>query len=234
MLFTPAVLLVPEKPAIMAEARPQIIRPDAPRLVLPATFLPFPMAMIGAGKPAAFSTWNSADKSANITLSGGNLIATASNTVGAVRGTSAQSSGKLYFEQTLGGAAGDFRLGMATASASLSASLGEDANGWGFGRYIFNGRLRNNATTAVSTTPKPADGDVVGFHVDFSALKFYIRINGTNWNSMDPAAGTGGQTFASGSWFPAFSSDSSSDSSTLNVGASAFGTSPASGYSAWG
>lgn len=182
-----------------------------------------------------YSTWSPTDKDAAITLSNGNLTA-ASNTsssTGVVRGSASKSAGKLYFEQTSVTSAVTSHFGLANGSAGLTIHIGEDVNGWGYSDQL-GGLIRNNASNAASGFAGPATNDVVGIHVDFTNLKLYFRLNGTNLGSMDPAAGTGGLAFSAGSWFPAFSAANNGSAATLNVGASAFGTSPASGFSAWG
>lgn len=181
------------------------------------------------------TTWNANDISSQLTLSGGNLTATNSGGAsdGLVRATSSKSSGKWYFEITDNNNSSGL-IGIATASASLSAPLGDDVAGWGLKGGGLSAQLRNNASAVVSASPSYSTGDIVGVHVDLTGLLIYFRINGTNWHSMDPAAGTGGQAIASGSWFPAYSAGGVNENATLNVGTTAFNNSPASGFSAWG
>lgn len=89
---------------------------------------------------SAGSTWNPSDKSANVTLSNGNLTATQSSSAGTnsmVRGTSGKSTGNLYFEVSLdycNGAANDgWICGVANATQSLSNFVGSSTNSLGVG-----------------------------------------------------------------------------------------------------
>src|SRR5678815_4374362 len=72
----------------------------------------------------ANTTFNPSDKSAGITLSGGNLIATYGGSAGSVRTTDRQVSGKFYWEFTLttiGGTSSD-GFGMISAGFPLGTS----------------------------------------------------------------------------------------------------------------
>src|SRR5262245_53474608 len=71
------------------------------------------------------STWNPSDKSANMTLSNGNLTAQCSVTGDTgVRGTSSATTGKLYFEvttdQTGIANGGDTGIGIGASTANLN------------------------------------------------------------------------------------------------------------------
>lgn len=88
LLTSPAILLPPEKPAILRAAPPRIIKPGDPRFLVPAGFLPFPMGMIGSG--AAGSAAHS-----NLTFRNTN------NTTGV------SQSSVTYASQTIGTAASD-------------------------------------------------------------------------------------------------------------------------------
>ena len=80
------------------------------------------------------TTWNPSDKNADVTLSNGNLTATAAtNSVHLVaRGTTSKSTGKAFYEVTLVARDGPCSVGFANATASLSQSMGENSNSFGF------------------------------------------------------------------------------------------------------
>lgn len=95
-----------------------------------------------AGAPSGFTAWDTAagstlafdsgNKGANITLSGG----LASNTTAAwnsIKGTSSLSSGKVYFEIMPAGFDGSngFICGMGNTTASLTSYAGSDGNSFG-------------------------------------------------------------------------------------------------------
>ncbi len=94
----------------------------------------FPIGMLApAAAAAADSTWNPSDRSASITLTGGNLVATGGAFAAAsVRGTLSKSSGKHYFECLVnahnvagGGGTPRLRVGIATGAHSLATLFGE-------------------------------------------------------------------------------------------------------------
>lgn len=204
-------------------------------------FLPFPMSMIGkgaAGGGGGATTWNLTDNSSIITRSNGNLTATeggsASGSGDGLRATTSRSSGKLYFEITLTtDVSAQESMGIAKSTASLvSNSLGADADGWGI--IIGSGGALVNNGAPVQFGGAGDAGDVYGFAVDLTGLLLYVSKNGSFLFSGNPTVGSGGTTIAAGSWFPAASLFGSGDVVTLNVGTTAFNTSPPSGYSAWG
>lgn len=86
---------------------------------------------------AGTTTWNPSDKSANITLSNGNLTATAVTTTStwrSCRATTSLTTGKAYFElqaATVDSSNG-WMGGVANATASLAGFVGSDLNGIGY------------------------------------------------------------------------------------------------------
>lgn len=170
------------------------------------------------------TTYNPSDKSADITLSGGNLIAThaSGGSFANVRSTTSKTSGKYYFEVTWSGGDGNNGVGVANGSASLSNYLGNDANsiGWydtGFGHP--------SGTTFTA-------GDVIGIAIDCTNGLIWYRKNGTF--SGNPAAGTGGTSISLAAYYAAVAFQYSTlGAGTINFGGSAFANSPPSGFSAW-
>lgn len=92
-------------------------------------------AFTPGGSSTVGTTWNSADKNAGITLSGGDLIMTNAGSDGyrLARSVAGKSSGKYYFEAVLtGGDSLNEGIGIANSSASLSAYAGSDSNSIAF------------------------------------------------------------------------------------------------------
>jgi hypothetical protein len=113
-------------------------------------------------------TWNPSDKNANITLSGGNLVASDTGSVGstyACRATASFSSGKIYWEVTFGwltsGASArtqsntpDGNIGVANSTETLTNAIGATTNSIGWGASTGN-LTRNNSTQATLHTYNP-------------------------------------------------------------------------------
>lgn len=205
-----------------------------------------PSRVLRPAAAAAFSTLNPSDKSASITLSGGNLTATCGAfSAQSVRGTLSQTSGKYYLEWTIvnhvnaGGGTPRMKVGIATAAHTLTALLGEaDALSAGFcvndsggaGKIFVN---TGGAGTVGSLTGAVA-GDIVGMAVDVPNHLIWFHINGT-YVRGNPATGTLGVNYVTtNAVFPCFQGRATNDQVTLNVGASAFAHSAPSGFSAHG
>ena len=142
------------------------------------------------------TTLNPADKSANITLSNGNLTAAWNGSAGNVRSTTSKSTGKVYFEATHNVMNVVSAMGLANAAYPLT-SLTNTAN------QIYS-RLEATAI-AGNGTNLGNNGGLLGagltgsFAVDLTSLLFWCRIPGGNWNnnaSFDPATGAGGISFS--------------------------------------
>jgi len=195
---------------------------------------------------ACNTTWNPYDKSAGITLSNSNFTATASTSGDmAVRSFNSFTTGKHYFEVTLGATytGGDTGPGICTAAANIN-TFGVNAT-LGFivypsGNIYYNGSLTGIATGALTTN------DVLQFAVDLVNKRIWVRINrgGTlfNWNGTvgaDPATNTSGfdisAVFGSAAAYPvqAFGPSASGSTSTANFGGSAFASAPPSGFTDW-
>jgi hypothetical protein len=170
---------------------------------------------VGGEVRGNYCTWNAVNKSANTTLSNGNLNAT--STVGdwrAVFGTVGMSSGKWYWELTITGASYHLH-GIAKQGANLDAFIGTDANGWGY--YGSSGTYNNSNYINTSTFASYTTNDVIGVAFDADNGSLYFYKNGTVQNSGSPAY-TG---LTSGPYFPAVSHFSSTNSDA-NFGQRAF------------
>lgn len=153
-------------------------------------------SFLGSFKPptgggVVYTTLNPADKSPNLTLSGGNLIATGDTfSSGFVRSIHA-ITGKRYFEavftsQVAGTAT--ISAGVAQSTANNAGSLGySTADAWAW--WGQNTGARHNGSTAIGGTSSV--GDVYGFAVDEPNGRLWIAQNGPWAGGGDPAAGTG-------------------------------------------
>lgn len=178
-----------------------------------------------SGATAWGGTWNSADKDADITLSGSDLIATlvsSGSQTGSLRGTQGRSSGRYYFEVTYGSGA-DHMIGVGKATATLTDWPGKDANGWGYyiGAHLKYTNGASGGAVAQATTT------VVGVWLNSGTLKYIF----------DGATGANSNTGLSGTFYPMWGPGTTAAATrvgTLNVGGTAFSYSLPSGASAWG
>lgn len=176
------------------------------------------------------STFDPANKSANITLSGGNLTASnaTSSSWSSVASTTSHSSGKYYFEMqpTAMGNGGNGQM-LGFGSALPGAYPGSNATSYGY-------QCHSNPTTSDSYYNGSSAGtnryrycsvnDVMGFAIDLTAQKVWIQncTAATGWNvgtggTQDPASGAGGLSISgiSGSIFALWGGDGSSTTSTV-------------------
>src|SRR6516164_6589714 len=137
------------------------------------------------------STWNPSDAGANISLSGGNLIVSAtSSTASSVRNTNSHSTGKYYFESTFANmpTSGSWGAGLANATYALTGTSANAAvlfMSTGNSPFIINSITQFNLGASVS-------GDVVCVAVDIGAALIWVRRNSGNWNNSgtaNPATG---------------------------------------------
>lgn len=180
--------------------------------------------MLLARSAPTYATWNPLDKSVDVTLSSGDLIASITPTSprgnGAVRGTQGKSSGKWYWEVTLT-ATSDARIGIANSTMSLTTtSLGQDVNSWG---YATSGIVSNN-NSSVTSGAGYSPGDVIGVALDMDAGTVQFYKNGVAQGSAVSGV--------SGTFYPAVSGAVTgfTSSFTANFGATAYTHTPPVGY----
>ncbi len=198
----------------------------------------------GQGGAVATTTWNSADKHADLSLSGGDLTVTA--TAGGFRGIRAiasQSSGKFYYENhpTTTDTPGLSMTGVADASYVLTDFVGADNSAFhsigfaGDGNVYYHGGV-------LTTIQTWANNDYIAVAVDLTAELIWFRtISGgtpSNWNNngaADPATGANGLDISAmtGPLFPAQSTFGNGDVATANFGGSAYQATVPSGYGNW-
>lgn len=182
----------------------------------------------------AATTWDPSSIGSNITLSGGNLVATHSTTGGynGFRSVASHSTGKFYNEVTIGNSGafgGDaYQAGIVNSSASLNTYLGVDNNGAGSFGATAEVFLNNASVGAIGAYA--ANGTVLSVAIDIGALKYWISVGGGNWNnsgSANPDTGVGGLSLSTLTGAPFyFAGDLNGQVSTIsltaNFGATAY------------
>jgi len=153
--------------------------------------------LIYGGATSSGVTWNPADKSANVTLSNGNLTATGGGSGDSqVRSTVSYSTGKYYFEVRLdaGPASSAPYLGIRQIAKAFSLGPGPFASGVDYGCFALSPNTGHEdyvpGSNVRAVGPALAVGDVYIFAVDFGTGKMWIGRNGTWDASGNPAAGT--------------------------------------------
>ncbi len=176
-------------------------------------------------------------KTADVTLSAGNLVATHSGTSGGgVQAADPQFSGKFYFEGTwnVTGSGGN-GFGITCGPASLTDGGTTDV-GAKFLAYT-SGQVRNEATLFF-TASAPAIGTAVCVAVDLDNARIWFRFGSGNWNNSgtaDPATNVGGLDISSitgGGIWPVHVSSTASSVLTANFGASGFAQAVPAGFTA--
>jgi hypothetical protein len=179
------------------------------------------------------TTWNPDDKSASITLSNGNLTATATNTAWkSVRATEYKSSGKWYFETVISVAASTYHIvGVGTGSASTGSYVGSDSYGYGY--LGQNGsKFHSGSTTAYGSTFTL--NDVIGVALDLDNGKIWWAKNNVWQAGGVPASGTGeAYSGLSGSFYPMYSPYTLNNAGTLRTDLSSFSYTPPDGFFEW-
>jgi hypothetical protein len=191
-----------------------------------------------AGAVAATTTWNSADKGPNLVLSNGDLTISPSNdTDNAIRSIVSASTGKKYWEITVGNVdtAATTSEGIGTSSASLTNYVGSSAEstGWTGGGPVYKAAAQIAVVEAWTT------GDVLCFALDIGGALIWFRKNAGNWNNdagANPATGANGidiSTMSAPPWFAMGFARADVDSFTANFGGSAYAQTPPSGFGNW-
>lgn len=196
--------------------------------------------------PIVYTTLNPASV-VNTTLSNGNLKATHSNTAdnSGARTASVKSTGKYYFEVTIGATHGGLdNIGIAIASVTHTNMTAGGVNGVVLFMSLSGGVVYTNGSSGLIYLDTTTAGDIVGVAVDLVNRHIWFRKNaGGNWNnlpigSQNPATNTGGTFIPAGSMAPILTFGGSGtalgDFFVANFGASAFaGSVPAGFTSGW-
>jgi hypothetical protein len=151
------------------------------------------------------TTWNSADKSGDITLSGSDLIATRATGTASyvgVRSVSSKSSGKYYFEieVTYVGSGGNEGFGVANGTASLTNYPGGDLNSIGEFPDNTSSAIYINAGS-VGTLGSIASATRIGVAVDLDTDVVGFTLNGSSYSDEDISTLNAGPYFIMGSLY---------------------------------
>jgi hypothetical protein len=186
---------------------------------------------------AGNTTWNNADKSGNVTLSGtNNLTATTGINNSGIRTAGRQVSGKYYFEYVCTIWNTTVGVGVANAAAALGTVDATSTNAC----FVLasTGNITINNANSGSTLGARANGDIIGVALDQDNKRIWFRVAPAgNWNgsgTANPATGVGGISIASISFdavlaplYGLFASNGSGNVVTANFGDTAFsGTVP--------
>lgn len=187
----------------------------------------------------SYTYWNPLDKSANITLSGSDLIATATSGIdAAVRAVDKKTAGKWYIEikdienASLSSSAG---VGLASGSiplANVFTAVTDTIALLGNGSIFLDEVFIDNITASIV-------GSTIGIAYDADAHLVWIRENGDDWNGdpdADPAAGLGGIDVSGidgDGLYPAAGTGDTGDSWQLNAGTTEFEFTRPFGFVGW-
>lgn len=195
---------------------------------------------------AGATTWNPADASSGVTLTGTNLIATTIVTGSqSVRSTTSQTTGKTCFAVVANTISPNWDVGIANSSYGLTVGggLGSDSNGIGFDPRSAGGMqgiFYNNAVLSSGTGTSP-NGEEELICADLTAKLFWatnatMRGNGNPWNNSptaNPATGVGGLPFA-GLPCPCFITWNEDEAGVATLNATGpFAVSVPTGFLAW-
>lgn len=174
-----------------------------------------------------YATRNPSDKNANITLSWGNLIATASNTSWkSVRATIGKSSGKWYWEVVVTKSGSwNAMVWLARSTSSLATYGGSVATDRVY--YSYNGKAdaKNayNNNTNITYWNAFVTWDVIGVAMNMDAWELTFYKNNTSQGTF---------TGLSGTMYPIASPYDNTLYFTANFGATALTYTPPSGFNA--
>jgi len=199
------------------------------------------------------NTWDPANKSANITLSGGNQTATATSSAAfnGVRGTQSKNGLKVYFEVTITPTSflDDTFVGCQPSGVLVTGTVPGGQGGSNLGWAVSDSgvvfAVGGNYHAVQGSTNWTAGPRALTWQiaVDMAAAKVWVKpVSGTGstkWNNItgaDPATGAGGLAFNSGTDFftwAGLSIDGATASAVSNTGGSSFLGSIPTGFTAW-
>ncbi len=164
------------------------------------------------------TTWNSADKGADITLSNGDLTATWVSNLAydAVRTTTAKTSGWWYWENTLGASA-SVGIGVANTTDNVDDATAGFTTANAMVYISSAGTIIHNNVTVQSGLSTATTADVIGvlYSIDLDTVQFYK--NGVAIGTAVAAA-----NLPTGVLYPYLTSNSTFPVVTSNFGATAF------------
>jgi len=184
------------------------------------------LPVFGGGGLLTLPAWNSADKSASITLSGTNNVTMASTgTLGGVRSVTSHDTGDWYFEVTLGSVgASSPGFGVANSTQSLAAFIGNSLLSIGLYPTDDGNIYQNNIV--LGTLGDETSG-TWGVQVQATARLISFQKIGSGTPTNYPITATG----------PLFAMATAGGAGvgvTINTGQAAFAQTLPVGYTAWG
>jgi hypothetical protein len=204
--------------------------------------MPVVYETIGVAAPVVYATFDGVAQ--DVTLSGGNLIATHTNTnTGAgARSTSLRATRKYYFEVRINASHGNGDFMGIMSSTGTYANVTSGAAGPYAGVYRNTGSVVVGAAASGKNIGAVVAGSFVGFAVDLDARLLWVRRDATNWNgdvAANPATGANGVTLTAAiSYAPVVTFGAAgtvaNDAFTANFGATAYTNSVPSGFGNWG
>lgn len=195
-----------------------------------------------ASAPTGSSYWNPSDKSANVTLSDSDRVATVTPASwSAVRGVTSHDSGKWYAEQVyVAGVSSRVTMGVGTSAMSLSNFAGAGTTSWALqagGTSGSTARLLNNGSS-LGAVAELSIGSHVRIAIDFDAGEGWIGSAAAWVLGGDPAAGTAPSfTFTPGTTLYlacGLNGGSPAAQCRLRTAAGDMSSSIPSGFSPWG
>ncbi|MGP1666324.1 MAG: hypothetical protein ACTS5I_10545 [Rhodanobacter sp.] len=145
------------------------------------------LAQGSSGGSVTYATWNPSDKGANITLSGGNLIADGTVFAGEMVRATVAIVGKRYFECSFYPTADGTGVGVAPLGDTLGNYIG---SGDGYGHYLPGNDVYQHGGIVFLGATRSVSPAVIGIAID--GLKMWVRVSGQAGfeGGGDPAAGT--------------------------------------------
>lgn len=189
---------------------------------------------------AAAVTFNPADKSSSIALTGGNLTATSTSTgFRTVRVTGAGHLTGKYYAQFIKTAVNNFVFGIANSTENLDSYIGSSLNSIG---WVMDSRILCNAANPIIIQGL-LDAVVASAAIDLDNRKLWFKPGSGNWNNdgaADPATNVGGIPFSDGTnnlnagpYFMAITVSNVDDTVTLNAGGSSYSLPAPTGFVNW-
>jgi hypothetical protein len=157
----------------------------------------------------ANTTWNPSDKFGSITLSGGNLIATANaSSTGSVRAIDRQVTGKFYWECTFN-TVGSITEGAGFLSGVAAINTGVTVVANGSVAIMQSGRVYvDSVIQSLPNFGTITNGTIVCIAYDCDQRLIWFRLGAAgNWNNSagaNPATGSGGVSTTLGKGIPLY------------------------------
>lgn len=187
----------------------------------------------GAQESAVRNGWDPLKKSASVTLSSANMVASSASYWHNALSVTGVASGKRYGEVTITTLTGGAQavVALATSAASLTAQLGATDNyAWAYrepGWFSYNSGAGFDSGYSVFV-----QGDKIGVAYDAGTGKMWFAVNNV-WQTGNPSSGTSPiRTITAGTTLY-LAGGPGVGALTINDGSSAFAYSAPSGFSAW-